>query len=68
MATDYEVTHLKDIRYKKRTKSEQLELNELSEYMELCSLGDRPMSPKAERLRRYLYLKEKGSKVKNSNQ
>lgn len=35
------------------------EFYELQKYIELCSMGDRPMSPSAIKLERYFELKDK---------
>jgi hypothetical protein len=41
------------------TKNEKEEFYDLQKYIQSCSGGDRPMSPKAASLTRYLELKEK---------
>jgi hypothetical protein len=43
------------------SNEEREELNGLQKYMDLCSMGDRPQSPSADKLQRYLYLKQKAA-------
>ena len=49
------------------TEPEKEEFKELQKYIKLCSLGDRPQSPAALKLKRYTELKNKYHANRSTN-